>query len=208
MCKHLFFVFRRVLHLSETNPILFQKALLQSELCEILEASTSESEAAVLASPTVRDRFLKLTGRASCDDEAGKEEAYPASTVSHAAASGRRPIEAGDECPICFEGLCDAKEGELVWCERQPASDHGCGKALHADCASRWAAAAGERATCPFCRAPWKGSNSSNGSGGGGDGSEAYINLGELQGLPLERGYYEPAYSFSYNGSRRVRRRF
>ena len=56
----------------------------------------------------------------------------------------RRPPEAGDECPVCYDELLRAAPGALRGCP-------DCGKAVHATCASRWLMHAA-RPTCVYCR--------------------------------------------------------
>lgn len=61
-----------------------------------------------------------------------------------------RNVEAGDECPICYEQF--EKDESMLFCTK------GCGKGVHEDCMRRYAeAAAGGHGTvrCVFCRAEW-----------------------------------------------------
>jgi len=248
VCKHLFFVYRRVLRLPASSALIFQRAFLLSELVEMLQDPrvAAEADPAVLANQSVRDHYLALSGKAKSGDgvidvdtvdgniAASAEETRAAEDAS--LAKQRRRIEEGDECPICFEGMHGAPESDLLWCDasREKTSSHsssssssggraaGCGKALHADCARRWAAAVGFLATCPCCRAPWdtrptnlRDSPSSSAGPQSGDvrSSGMYVNLGSLQNLPSpsSSSTFSPYGGYGYGGggySRYVRRRF
>ena len=61
----------------------------------------------------------------------------------------RKPIEEDDECPICYEAFTD-KEA-TVWCKA------ACGKSIHQSCFAKWSKTSGRgKATCVYCRSPWK----------------------------------------------------
>lgn len=60
VCKHLLFVMLRVLKLPESDPRVWQKALLTNELEDLL--NTSATNEGVLASQLVRQRFHEITG--------------------------------------------------------------------------------------------------------------------------------------------------
>ena len=209
-CKHVLFVLSRVLRVPTTNPILFQKALLSSELQSILVNREAEE---TLANDSVRSQYLELTGRSPSKfkpaEAAGEASTATEDAKKEGALSTRRPIEEGDECPICFEGLSLCPDGELMWCEPPLASGPavatvGCGKALHKDCGGRWLTARNGQTTCPFCRAVW-GSASSSRSGAAAEepGSDGYLNLGAMQGLSGRRdtSTYDQS-PWSYGGGR------
>ncbi|KAH9320499.1 hypothetical protein KI387_015138, partial [Taxus chinensis] len=59
-CKHILFVMLRVIKLPRDDPHVWQKALLESELDQLLH--TSSVNEAVLASQSVRSRFQEITG--------------------------------------------------------------------------------------------------------------------------------------------------
>lgn len=63
-----------------------------------------------------------------------------------------RPVEAGDECPICYEEF-DSENKSIIHCLT------GCGRPVHEDCMRLYAAAAariGDELRCVLCRAPWR----------------------------------------------------
>ena len=61
ICKHFLFVMLRVLKLPESDPRVWQKALLSTELEELLNISATNE--GVLASQLVRQRFHEITGQ-------------------------------------------------------------------------------------------------------------------------------------------------
>lgn len=72
-CKHILFVMLRVLKLPQSDPRVWQRALLSSELDDLVHISATHE--GVLASQTVRQRFYEIIGtldiicahRESCD---------------------------------------------------------------------------------------------------------------------------------------------
>ena len=159
ICKHLLWVYMRVLGVQRDDPVLCQVALLQSELAAML-AAPSRAQRASLATASVRDAYLAATGTTR-----GTEELAPAPVT-------RQPIMAqppdngdGDDadpvtCPVCFDPLedpADAAAGsretdlsaKVWWCRG------GCGGNVHSACMRRWMAKSGMAPACPLCRATW-----------------------------------------------------
>ncbi|KAG0611057.1 hypothetical protein M758_7G111400 [Ceratodon purpureus] len=140
VCKHHLFVMLRVLKLPQSDPRVWQKALLSTELEELLNMSATNE--GVLASQLVRQRFHEITGP---DPETN---ARPNDTVN----SIQRDLE-GD-CPICYEAMAgnNGKPGEpVVFCK-------SCGNNVHRDCFEKWSRSkrsTGGRVTCIYCRAEW-----------------------------------------------------
>ncbi|XP_024521244.1 mitogen-activated protein kinase kinase kinase 1 [Selaginella moellendorffii] len=140
-CKHILFVLLRVVKLPRTDHRLWQKALLSSEVKELLQMCASNGEEAVLASQRVRQRFKQIHGKDK--DEDGQTEAK----------SIQRSIE-GD-CPICYEAMASADgtpAEELVFCK-------SCGNNVHKDCFDRWSrskSSSYSKVTCIYCRAVWE----------------------------------------------------
>ena len=124
-CKHVLFVFLRVLRVPSTNPVVWQAALLKQELVEIFAAAPSVGTGP-LASAAVRSTFARVNG-ASADD---------CPLAGAAAEIQRRPVSG--PCPICFEEMIENEEGkceaeETVWCHAT------CGLSVHATCFRQWA---------------------------------------------------------------------
>lgn len=136
VCKHLLFVMLRVLKQPVSNPAIWQKALLTSEVQQLLESGAAP-DAGILADEAVRQKFAAAAG--------GVAGPGPAAA---AAPTQQRPIE-GD-CPICCEEMAPGGEA-VVFCAT-------CFNNLHQDCFGRWRAqklGAQQPVTCVYCRAPW-----------------------------------------------------
>lgn len=134
----------RVLKLPRTEPIVWQRALLEVEVEQALaELAGGRAGADVVASAAVRATYQQLTAGGAGGSGSG-------GGVAAAAASVRRAIE-GD-CPVCCEELEPAGEA-LVFCG-------SCGNNIHRLCFDKWAAqgrrqGGGSGVTCVMCRAPW-----------------------------------------------------
>ncbi|EJT98751.1 hypothetical protein DACRYDRAFT_118538 [Dacryopinax primogenitus] len=131
-CKHILFVFLKVLNVSSESSYYYQKALLSTELAEIFNAAPSAPT--VIAAERIRQAFI----HASC----------PSTSAAPAAAAKRLPQE-GNDCPICYESMPPGEEEGLVFC---PA----CGNGLHRGCFEQWGKTPNGR-TCVICRAEWRG---------------------------------------------------
>jgi len=176
-CKHILFVYLKVLNLPLISTHWYQKALLTEELAEIFRSAPTNPT--VLASKRVRDAFSKAEGKST----------DPAPEVNN-----RRIPGADDDCPICYEsmgGSVDVKK--LTFCEQ-------CGNALHTECFQQWARTR-TPLTCVWCRANWV--TAKPGDKGGSVNEEGYLNLGSVAGVSpvrdttsyhrgYERGYYQP----------------
>jgi len=134
-CKHIIFVLCRVLKVDPGSPIVYQQALLKSELQHIFENAPPDPSITVKANLAVQTTYMALAGKAEPD----KEEKIK-----------RKPISDKDECSICCEAL---GEKELtVWCQGQ------CGNNFHQDCFNQWSRSSqnnGQDVTCPLCRILW-----------------------------------------------------
>jgi Ring finger domain/SWIM zinc finger len=167
VCKHILFVMLKVVGLPDTSPLIYQAALVNSELQEIsqkLETRMARMGGGVMANARVQQAYRELTmpNTAAPKDDDGK----------------RQPIE-GD-CPICFDDLLTSKES-LVYCRAV------CGANFHAACMDHWKTGKhGAGITCPNCRSPWEDANSSKIISNS-KSDEGYANLGALQGQSATR---------------------
>lgn len=159
LCKHILFVMLRVLKLDRLDPRVWQKALLTSELNELLEIAAVTD--GVLASQSVRRRFQEIQRSSGKVEE--ETAAVPAKTVQR---------EISGDCPICYEGMEEgtgkAKE-PVVFCRV-------CGNNVHKDCFEKWSrstSSSGGQTTCIYCRALWSESDASK----KGKFSSDYVNL-------------------------------
>ena len=127
-CKHLLFVFLRVLQVPRDDHRVWQRSLLPDELRDLRER-------------------LKGTGDAP---GAAEVQASDAVVFAHDAAGGaplRRPP--GEPCPICFDPV-HAVAGA--------ACCASCGRNFHRECVAQCqGAAAAEPPACQVCGAEWAG---------------------------------------------------
>ncbi|KXZ54207.1 hypothetical protein GPECTOR_5g30 [Gonium pectorale] len=204
LCKHILFVMLRVLRQRPTDPVIWQRALLPSEVERLLSPMLANASGAgpgagaaaaagagagaaagvdrsVLASDVIRQRYAAIAGGTAAGGAAG------------AGASVQRPVE-GD-CPICYEEMvAGAGRGAeaITFCA-------SCGNNMHRECFSRWAASkrsGGSQVTCVYCRAPWQDAGGPGPGTPGGAGGREYVNLSQYgAGTPsLEELYGENAY--------------
>ncbi|RHZ59324.1 hypothetical protein Glove_364g8 [Diversispora epigaea] len=157
LCKHVLFIYLKVLRVDRQSNLIYQKALLSDELKSIFDNAAPDPT--VLASKKVQEQYAAISSGSQPAEEANDK---------------RRPID-GD-CPICYESL-DEKEN-LVWCK------NGCGNNLHKDCFSQWkkSKSAYDKVTCVYCRIEWEEEKS-----GEPTNEEGYINLAEAQGMSSKR---------------------
>ncbi|KAG1794729.1 hypothetical protein EV424DRAFT_1600681 [Suillus variegatus] len=158
-CKHILFIFLKVLQVSQSSGLWYQKALLTSELQEIF------AHAPPAPNSVTNQRATTTTP---------SEESEPVKK--------RRAPGPEDDCPICYESMHGADENTLIWCET-------CANAVHKECFTQWAKSCGRNITCVFCRSPWVNVSTGGQASGKGKASvsEGYINLGTVAGLSQER---------------------
>ncbi|KAF8340340.1 uncharacterized protein EI90DRAFT_3279067 [Cantharellus anzutake] len=170
-CKHILFIFLKVLNVPMTSPHYYQKALLTDELREIFEAAPANPT--VIASQRVRDAYAVAKGSAVPPKVEGSDM--------------KRKDPNGEDCAICYErieGNIVELEKVLVWCDT-------CQNAVHKECFGQWSATAqssGSKLTCVYCRTPWPESTAAGTSKEGIDACEGvYMNLAGVAGLSMER---------------------
>jgi len=188
LCKHILFVMLKVIGLPSSSQLVYQTALLEEELNEIVESLTkrrSQLGMNVVAKKAVREQYAKISSGEEVDD-----------TSSDCAE--RKSIE-GD-CPICFDSLgSDMKV--LTFCKGV------CGTNFHAECMRMWTSQCRADPTCPACRQPWVDTKT-----GGHDpdaNDEGYTNLGRLQGQRKTRDtstYHEDSGWYDYSRYNKRRR--
>ncbi|EGN95907.1 hypothetical protein SERLA73DRAFT_187179 [Serpula lacrymans var. lacrymans S7.3] len=171
-CKHILFIFLKVLQVPQDTGHWYQKALLTAELEAIFSHAPPAPNS--LAHERVREAYAQATGKPLASARSSKNAAD--STCINK--KGRLPGPE-DDCPICYENMHGANVAALVFCD-------SCQNAVHKECFGQWARSA-TNLTCVFCRASWtqpsiSGTSDANGSRPGG-----YINLGGVAGLSPER---------------------
>ena len=134
LCKHILFVWLRVLGISEDDYRIWQRALISSELRSAVEPlfKRRARRALPLARQEVQKAFEKATKQEEDEDQERRH----------------RKVLEGEDCPVCFEEMCQAEEtaGKLTFC-------CACGNNFHRDCIRRWQQASS--GSCPLCREPW-----------------------------------------------------
>ncbi|CAL1705675.1 unnamed protein product [Somion occarium] len=176
-CKHILFIFLKVLQVTQDSGYWYQKALLTSELDDIFSNAPLAPASAV--NTRVQEAYASATGKRASSSSQGVKKRMP---------------EKDTDCPVCYESMYGTAESTLVFCE-------SCGNALHKDCFQQWAKATRGNVNCVFCRAPWAPATSASGSrsaSGGIRTSEGYVNLAGVAGLSPVRDT-----STYYHGPRR-----
>jgi hypothetical protein len=163
MCKHILFVLVKILHLSPpiTRDVLDEACVHgpAPRLHAAARAPGAEARASAfphLATPRRRPSTSFVRSDYQRADEVDLV-AEALCQLSPWAACEAKPVEAGEDCAICFETMRQPAGrrggGEaLVFCAAQ------CGRHFHADCMERMArhsSAARVPLQCPLCRAPW-----------------------------------------------------
>merc|ERR1712008_550782 len=136
LCKHVLFVWLRVLRCSEDDPRIWQKALLSTELKSALQPLFSRRSKRLpsMAGKNLRDAYARATGYVEESEDMDRRS--------------RQPLE-GEDCSICFECMTASEEARhlLSFC-------CSCGNNFHKDCIQRWQKASD--GNCPLCREAWR----------------------------------------------------
>lgn len=181
ICKHLLFVYLRVLQVDLSLGLHYQKGLVTSELETIFANAPANPHDATA------ERMSQIYRQAT-----GKEQAS-----SSAAPVGKKRVpQKGDDCPICYEEFTPGKEDGLVFCLSS------CGQAVHVDCFRQWSRTA-HPVTCVMCRQPWE-QNEKAGKPGKATINEGYLNLADTAGISRVRDdstYYHGPVRGSYSRS-------
>ncbi|KAI9353559.1 hypothetical protein BDR26DRAFT_848796 [Obelidium mucronatum] len=124
-CKHLLFVFLKVLGRATSDPLIFQKALLSTEL-DILFKESQNRDPRVL--------FEKESNRRKENGEIERNRPPTRSSMI------------GGVCPLCFDNYVTGDD--CTWCQVS------CGGNVHSECWSIWRKAAYKALImihCPHC---------------------------------------------------------
>ena len=160
LCKHIIFVLVKVLQVPRNSELIYQNALLQSELATMFE-NAPKSTSIVLAKEEVVNAYKK-----SVLGEEVKEEEKVEIAVTEKLPEG--------ECPICFDSLETAEK--LDSCAT-------CRNFIHKDCLKKWLDV---RNTCCYCRSKWCSFGTAPDAAARAS-QEGYVNLGAQQGLTGRR---------------------
>ncbi|CAF1264560.1 unnamed protein product [Rotaria magnacalcarata] len=129
ICKHICWLLLKRFRVPRTNPILWQRGLVEREINELLRELTQDNDE--------RNRS-KFNYRIKDEDENDADRQVE-----------QRPISENDVCPICQEELLN-KKLPVTHCRR------GCGNNVHVKCMKIWLdhqVSTGEKLIkCPLCR--------------------------------------------------------
>eukprot|EP01119_Soliformovum_irregulare_P019655 TRINITY_DN6274_c0_g1_i1.p1 TRINITY_DN6274_c0_g1~~TRINITY_DN6274_c0_g1_i1.p1 ORF type:complete len:493 (-),score=106.67 TRINITY_DN6274_c0_g1_i1:1-1326(-) len=169
LCKHILFVYLKVLRVDPSSSIIYQKGLLPSEIKFIFENAPKDPTKTVMANSKVQKAYNSMT---------------QAEETEEVDENLRKNVE-GEDCAICYETM--SKKEKTVWCRT-------CGNNVHEACWKQWASAKkGQPITCVYCRADWEPSGKKGGKSKGGVSiNEGYVNMAKLQGMSKEREEYTP----------------
>jgi hypothetical protein len=166
LCKHVLFVFLKVLKVPPESPLIYQRALLQKELQSIFSSSPmiardvlAKDEVICAYEKTVSGNPIEVI-EIKDDDDDDNERSKPS----------------GD-CAICCDNMEDSKE-VLTQCKQ-------CKNFVHDDCLKRWFQAATSK-SCVYCRSDW---NFNDAMEDNTSGTEGFLNLGKIQGMSASRQY-------------------
>lgn len=163
LCKHIFFVYLKVLKLDQSrDTVYYQRALLESELDYIFNEQKSADK-----------RNLELTGIMANEKVIKKLKEIKEGKEFDP--MEQKEIGSDEECLVCFELM---KKEAVTFCKV-------CGNNIHQDCWSFWSKKKkkeGKVPDCIFCRAPELGNTCAYKS----KEIDGY-NLGDLQGQPSIR---------------------
>ena len=189
-CKHLLFVMLKVLRVHSNSYIVYQTALLSSELKKIFR-SAPRTMIGVLANEAVREHYERVVHGGEGEEGGGGGEEEGKGEVEKAEIVERKSMQ-GADCAICMEEFEESGEEEVVWCQAQ------CGQNVHKECLGMFHRSQHGQKTCVYCRAPWVEGKADATQGvkpkprptspnGYEYRDEGYLNLGQEQGLSGRR---------------------
>lgn len=185
VCKHILFVMLKVLR--APDELVYQAALLNSELCDIFKRAPKRTTA--IASNAVLSAYAAITGQpVDVGTDAGSGAGADTGPVT-----AKQKDPAGQDCAICFDEMTSADE--LVWCKSS------CGNNVHKACMTAWSTAQrkqGKAVTCVYCREDWavgdlpekKAASGSAGVSVSRAGGYSYLNMADVAGVSRQRGPY------------------
>jgi hypothetical protein len=144
LCKHILFVYLRVLRCQPSSQIIIQKSLLQDELSTIF--GTRESSQTVSSDVQASKEIMKIYSNSIGESQKIISLVDPSeSRGTENGEESKEHTEKGPdgECPVCFESM-DTKES-LNRCAT-------CRNFIHSDCLRRWLT---QSMTCVYCRSAW-----------------------------------------------------
>ncbi|OQR80768.1 hypothetical protein ACHHYP_17233 [Achlya hypogyna] len=137
VCCHLLFVMLKILRVPSTNPVVWQKSLVDSEITTLLAGGYSQSE-----NQRTKAAFLRRKGPSLETPETNPEATK--TTTRHA-------LVVGEVCAVCQEEMVESQKN-LTFCK------HGCGNNFHIECMKVFGESrkqSKEPIICPLCRQDW-----------------------------------------------------
>ncbi|WRT67196.1 uncharacterized protein IL334_004162 [Kwoniella shivajii] len=185
-CKHIIFVFIKVLKVPDESPIWYQMSLTPEEVEEVFAAAPPVPNGSVTVDLKVHKAYLHATGRG-----VDEQEVTEIDKNVNDESGGKRMDAVGEDCPVCYEEMTQQDlDGKLLTYDE---SLNGCGKPLHKECFQMWALTArnkGNDVTCVWCRSPWPTEDGGKGKGkatGPQYTSMGYLNMADAAGLSRQR---------------------
>ncbi|WWC89970.1 uncharacterized protein L201_004899 [Kwoniella dendrophila CBS 6074] len=188
-CKHIIFVFIKVLKVPDDASTWYQMSLTAEEVEAVFASSPPIPNGSVTVDVKVHKAFLHATGRGGEDEEV----VVGIDKEVKDASEGKRMDALGEDCPVCYDEMTqeDIDGKKLTYDE----TDTGCGKPLHSQCFEMWAKTAklkGNDVTCVWCRSPWSTEHGGQGAGNGKAGgpqytSGGYLNMAAEAGMSRQR---------------------
>ncbi|CAG9461500.1 unnamed protein product [Pedinophyceae sp. YPF-701] len=136
LCFHTLFVLTKVLRVPRSNPLVWQRSLMDRELDEVLRCSEA------LQRPAGAPNAVLVRSQSGVTDAS-----VPPGQVAP------REVAEGEVCAICYEDMSTASLASLVHCR------FSCGRRVHGRCMRVWVdhqrSTGKEETSCPLCRQKW-----------------------------------------------------
>ncbi|CBQ71722.1 conserved hypothetical protein [Sporisorium reilianum SRZ2] len=150
VCKHLLFVYIKVLRLEGHLPIYTRVRLSVDEVEQVFDEALENPVAQALAKPALRKAWETAVGYQSDGNEMESDTEAASGSNQVEERAGKRLIpEEGDVCGVCYEDLEPGSVQGLEFCLES------CGRPIHTDCLETWFNTRGFNRTCIWCRAKW-----------------------------------------------------
>lgn len=172
LCKHIIFVMVKVLHVPRKSELIFQKALMKTELAKIFADAPPAPQSEVIANTKVINAYNKVVGGLAVPCAPQKDP--------------------DGDCPVCYETLLGNK--------KMLDSCGTCRNYIHKECLGQWLSVQRNcvycRAVwCAHGTKPQSAKAKAKAAAASG-GEEGYINLGAEQGLDRRRDTYDYEFNF------------
>jgi len=155
LCVHVLFILRNVFNVAPTSPLLYQRALTDHEIDNLLRARQAKNIAM-----RRRNRADSSLGGGQASAAGGSDSSLGSEGNKESPVLNRRliPKHAEDPsefvCSVCYEPMTyvQQRDGALFFCD----GPSGCGNPTHVKCLLVWVRhrlKVHDNVTCPLCRA-------------------------------------------------------